>query len=158
MQFFLQPVQLYRQQNRWWTFKSLDYSFLFFLFEKTIWESERRPGQLLFLKIYNLMMANGERGGHCCNWFSILPLEGIGWLSASCFKRRTYRPLAIVVEKLQNLLSCLKFIKYLTFLRRRFQGFAFTKLSFVKTYEIVKWIKFYRRKKFNDLWDFLVLY
>lgn len=38
-------------------------------FQKTIRECERRAGQLLFLKIYNLMMANGERGGNAANDF-----------------------------------------------------------------------------------------
>lgn len=79
---FPQPIQLCQQQNRWGALNSLDLKnyFIFFIsFQKTIWESEWRPGQLLFLKIYNPMMASGKRGVTGCKWFSVLPLEGIGW-------------------------------------------------------------------------------
>lgn len=79
---FPQPIQLCQQQNRWGALNSLDFKnyFIFFIsFQKTIWASEWRPWQLLFLKIYNPMMASRERGVTGCKWFSILPLEGIGW-------------------------------------------------------------------------------
>lgn len=51
--------------------------------------------------------------------------------SVSGFRSWTYRPLT-VVEKFQNLLSCLKFIRYLTFLMMTFQGAIFKKLIFGK--------------------------
>lgn len=85
----------------------------------------------MFLKIYNLMMAIREREGLLQRIFSTSS-RGNSMASASCSKRQTYKPLAIVVEKLQNLLSCLKLLKYFAFLIVRFQEFAFAGKYVVK--------------------------
>jgi len=55
------------------------------------------------------MGREGGTGGTTANNFQYFS-RGNRMVSVSCFKRPTYRPLAVVVEKLRNLLSCLKFI------------------------------------------------
>lgn len=133
---FPQPIQLCQQQNRWGALNSLDLKnyFIFFIsFQKTIWESEWRPGQLLFLKIYNPIYNQREERGHWLQMIFSTSSRGNRMVSVSCFRRWTHRPLAIVTENLQNLLSCLKVIKCLTFLIIRLQCYAFLKLIFHKT-------------------------